>query len=331
VVQCDRTGGAEESELRNYFFRRVVQVLPLLVGISFLSFVVVLSAPGDPVATMFPLEQLAMLDREAMREKLGLNDPIPVMYAKMMWSFVNGDLKSFQQRRSTVEMVLERLPTTILFSSLALGVALVLGIPIAVLSATRPYSLLDNLAIVGSLVGLSLPNFWFALVLMLFLSERLRLLPPTGMGPVGVEHVTLLQRLPYYIMPTTVLALGILPGLVRYVRSSMLDVLAQDYIRTAHGKGLTERAVIVRHALKNALIPVVSFLGIIAPYLLGGSVVVESVFALPGLGRLAVNAANNRDYPLVLTVNMLMAFLVVVSNLIADMGYSLLDPRIRQG
>jgi peptide/nickel transport system permease protein len=317
--------------MRNYFLRRMVQVIPLLVGISFVSFVVVLSAPGDPIATMFPLEQLAMLDREAMREKLGLNDPIPIMYVKMMWSFVNGDLRSFQERRSTVTMVLERLPTTVLFASLALGVALALGIPIAILSATRPYSFLDNLAIIGSLVGLSLPNFWFALVLMLFLSERLRLLPPTGMRPVGVEHYTFLQVLPYYIMPTTVLALGILPGLVRYVRSSMLEVLGQDYIRTARGKGLTERAVIMRHALKNALIPVVSFLGIIAPYLLGGSVIVESVFALPGLGRLAVNAANNRDYPLVLTVNMLMASLVVVSNLIADMGYSLLDPRIRQG
>jgi peptide/nickel transport system permease protein len=190
---------------------------------------------------------------------------------------------------------------------------------------------MDNLLVVGSLVGMSIPDFWLGLMLILLVAERLRWLPATGLRPLTQASYTLWQVMPYYIMPTLVMAVGILPGLVRYARSSMLDVMTQDYVRTARGKGLRERQVIIRHALKNALIPIVSWIGIVIPYLLGGSVIVESVFALPGLGRLAVKAASNRDYPLVLTINMFMAVMVVLSNLLADVSYSALDPRIRQG
>lgn len=317
--------------MHGYLSRRLIQVIPLLLGISLVSFVIVMSAPGDPIATMFPPEQLATIDREVLREKLGLNQPLYVQYGKMMWSFINGDLKSFQEKRSAITMIRERLPTTLTFAFLAMAVSLAIGIPVALLSATRPNSVLDDIAMVGSLLGLSLPNFWLALILILILAERLHFLPATGMRPLGLPTHGLLQMLPYLVMPTTVLSLGMMPAVVRYARSSMIEVMIQDYIRVARSKGLSERMVIYRHALKNALIPVVSIIAAVFPYLIGGSVVVESVFALPGLGRLAVRAALNRDYPVVLTINMLMAFIVIISSLVADVCYSYLDPRIRQG
>jgi peptide/nickel transport system permease protein len=306
-------------------------MVPLVIGISFVSYLLIIMAPGDPIATMYPPDMVASLDREELREKLGLNDPIPVQYAKMMWEFVNGDLNSFAERRSTIEMVVERLPTTVIFAVLAMTLALIVGVPVAVISALRPYTLVDDVAVTLSMVGLSLPQFWFALLLILVFAERLHMLPATGLRPIQSSGYNLREMFPYLIMPTIVLSLGILPAIVRYTRSGMMEVMRQDYITTARGKGLRERSVVVRHALKNALIPVVSLIGVVFPMLLGGAVVVETVFALPGLGRLAVRAALGRDYPVILTINMLICLIVLLSNLLADATYSYLDPRIRQG
>jgi peptide/nickel transport system permease protein len=317
--------------MQQYLIRRLIQIIPLVVGISFISYLLVVAAPGDPIATMFSPDQVAGMDKELLREKLGLNQPIPVQYAKMMWQFLNGDLNSFAERRSTIDMVRERLPTTVLLSILALGLALIVGIPIAIISALRPYSILDDVSVTLSMMGLSLPQFWFALILILIFAERLRILPATGLRPIDASGYNLVEMFPYLIMPTVVLSMGILPAVVRYCRSSMMEVMRQDYISTARGKGLAERTVVVRHALKNALIPVVSLVGVVFPMLLGGAVVVETVFALPGLGRLAVRAALGRDYPVVLTINMLVCLIVLLSNLAADAAYSYLDPRIRQG
>jgi peptide/nickel transport system permease protein len=177
-------------------------------------------------------------------------------------------------------------------------------------------------------MGLSLPQFWIALVLILIFSERLRWLPASGLRPIGSSSNDVLVMAPYLIMPTVVMSLGILPSIVRYTRSSLIDVLSQDYIRTAHSKGMRERGVIYVHALRNALIPVVTLIGSLLPILLGGAVLVESIFGLPGLGRLAIRAAQNRDFPVVLTLNMLSAVIVLASNLITDMIYTFLDPRI---
>jgi peptide/nickel transport system permease protein len=317
--------------MQQYLIRRLIQIIPLVVGISFISYLLVVAAPGDPIATMFSPDQVANIDKDLLREKLGLNQPIPVQYAKMMWQFLNGNLNSFAERRSTIKMVEERLPTTVLLSFLALGLALVVGIPIAIISALRPYSILDDVSVTLSMMGLSLPQFWFALILILIFAERLRILPATGLRPIDATGYNLIEMFPYLIMPTVVLSMGILPAVVRYCRSSMMEVMRQDYISTARGKGLGERAVVIRHALKNALIPVVSLVGVVFPMLLGGAVVVETVFALPGLGRLAVRAALGRDYPVVLTINMLVCLIVLLSNLAADAAYAYLDPRIRQG
>lgn len=315
--------------MQKYLVRRLIQMIPTFIGITFVSFLIVRLSPGDPVATMFPPEVLDRVDQDLLREQLGLNDPLPIQYVKMMGKFFSGDLMSFQERRPTFELLTERLPTTLLFATLAILVALIIGLPIAIISATRPYSWIDNISMVGALAGLSLPQFWIALVLILIFSERLRLLPASGIRPVGSDAYNLAEMAPYLIMPTAVLMIGLLPSIVRYTRSSMLEVLSQDYIRTARSKGLPERVVINMHALRNALIPVVTLVGAIFPLLLGGAVLVETIFGLPGVGRLAVRAAQNRDFPVVLTLNMFVAIMVLISNMITDIVYTYLDPRVR--
>lgn len=315
--------------MRTYAIRRLLQMIPVFFGITFISFLIVRLAPGDPVATMFPPEVLDRVNREELREQLGLNQPLPVQYVRMMEQFANGNLISFQERLPTLTVVADRLPITLLFSTMAIICALAIGLPIALLSAMRPYSKLDNLLTVGSLAGVSIPQFWLALVLILVLSEQLRLLPATGIRPVNATGYNLSEMFPYLIMPTAVLTLGLLPSVIRYTRSSLMEVLRQDYVRTARAKGLGERRVITLHALRNALIPVVSVVGSIFPVLLGGAVLVESIFGIPGLGRLAVRAAQNRDFPLVLTLNMFAAAMVLMSNFITDLIYTRLDPRIR--
>lgn len=315
--------------MRTFILRRLLQMIPVFFGITFVSFLIVRLAPGDPIATMFPPEVLDRVNQDVLREQLGLNDPLPVQYVKMMGQFASGELMSFQERLPTWTVVTDRLPITLLFSTMAIVAALAIGLPIALISAMRPYSKLDNLLTVGSLAGVSIPQFWLALVLILVFSEQLRILPATGIRPVSATGYDLIEMFPYLIMPTAVMTLGLLPSVIRYTRSSLIDVLRQDYIRTARSKGMAERRVITFHALRNALIPVVSVVGSIFPVLLGGAVLVETIFGIPGLGRLAVRAAQNRDFPLVLTLNMFAAALVLISNFVTDLIYTRLDPRIR--
>jgi peptide/nickel transport system permease protein len=198
-----------------------------------------------------------------------------------------------------------------------------------VLSATRPYGRLDHWLTIAALGGVSVPNFWFALVLMYVFAGTWQLLPVSGIGPPTALTYTVLDMAPYFVLPTVVLALAIVPAVMRYVRSSMIDALAQDYVRTARGKGVSELGVIYRHALRNALLPVVTVVGMLLPVLVGATAVIESVFAMPGLGRLVVEAAVNRDYPTILTLNFLTAALVLASTLAVDILYVVLDPRIR--
>jgi peptide/nickel transport system permease protein len=315
--------------MQAYFIRRLVQLIPVFIGITFISFVIVRLAPGDPIATLFPPEVLGRVDRELLREQLGLNDPIPVQYIKMMSNFFNGSLSSFQERRPTMDVLMERLPITLMFATAAVMLALLIGLPVAVISALRPNSWLDNLFTTAALAGLSIPSFWLALVFVLIFTERLRWLPASGIRPITATTYNLAEMLPYMIMPTIVLAVGLIPSIVRYTRSSMIEVMAQDYVRTARSKGLSEQGVVIRHGLRNALVPVVSLIGAIFPVLLGGSVLIETIFSLPGLGRLAVRAAQTRDYPMILTLNMFSAVMVLISNTLTDVAYQFLDPRIR--
>ncbi|MEQ8675368.1 MAG: ABC transporter permease [Aggregatilineales bacterium] len=317
--------------MQRYLIRRLIQMVPVFIGITFITFLMISLAPGDPVMSLYPPEVLDRVDLDLLRDQLGLNDPLPVQYAQMMGRFLTGDLDSFQERRPAMDLIFDRLFPTLMFATLATFLALLIGLPVAIISALRPYSWFDNVSTVSVLTGLSLPQFWFALLLILFFSERLRLLPSSGIRPIDATSYNPVEMLPYLIMPTLVLSLGLLPSIMRYSRSSMIEVLSQDYVRTAHSKGLSNRRVLLQHALRNAILPVVTLIGAIFPLLLGGAAVVETIFGIPGIGRLAVRSAQVRDLPVILSLNIFAAVLILLSNLLTDIFYTYLDPRIRLG
>lgn len=312
-----------------YVRRRLIQAVPVLIGISIISFLVVRLAPGDPTALLVDVTNLSANEQAELRRSLGLDDPLPVQYVKMLGSLLTGRLTSFRTGQPTIQMVLEAAPVTLLLVATAVGTAVVTGVTLGVLSALRPYSWTDSGVTLLALLGLSVPQFWLGLVFIFIFAENLGWLPASGIRPVGATAFQPLEMLPYLVLPTLVLATTMVASLTRYTRAGMLDALQQEYVRTARAKGLAERAVIVGHALRNSLITVVTILGVLTPILLSGSVVVESVFALPGMGRLAVGAAVSRDYPVVMTVNLLAAALVLLFNLLTDVAYTVVDPRIR--
>jgi peptide/nickel transport system permease protein len=315
--------------MRRYVVRRLLQAALVLVGVTVITFAMMVLAPGDPVTLLVSPEQLGTADVAVLRAQLGLDQPLPVQYATTMSALVTGQLRSFRERRPVSELVGEALPPTVLLALLALALAVGLAVPIALASAVRPYTPLDHGVTVFSLLGISLPSFWFALVLILVFTDRLRWLPASGFRPAGTAGFSPADTWPYVIMPTVVLALSILPFLVRYTRSAIIETLGQEYVLVAHAKGLSRNRVLIRHVLRNSLIPVVTLLGLLVPTLLSGSVVVETIFAIPGIGRLALQGALSRDYPVVITMTVLGAALIVVSNLLTDLSYALLDPRIR--
>lgn len=317
--------------MAGYLVRRLVALVPLVFGITAITFALLVLAPGDPVQFLIPPEQRGSADIAQFRHELGLDRPLPVQYVSMMADLFTGRLRSFSDRRPTMRQVADALPTTLILTLTSVALTGALALPIAFLSATRPYTVIDHAATLFSLLGISLPTFWFGLVLIFVFTEQLGLLPASGIRPTGTSGYSPFVIWRFLIMPTAVQALGILPVLVRYARSSLLDSLSQDYVKVARSKGLAERTVLLKHVARNSLLPVVTITALLLPFLLSGSVIVESIFALPGLGRLAVGAALSRDYPTVLTTTAIAGMLVVVSNLLADLGYLYLDPRIRHG
>lgn len=315
--------------MRRYVIRRLLQAALVMLGVTVITFGMMVLAPGDPITLLVSPEQMGTVDVGVLRAQLGLDRPLPLQYAATMSALVTGQLRSFRERRPVSEMIGDALPATVLLALSALTFAVALALPIALASAVRPYTLLDHGVTVFSLMGISLPGFWFALVLILVFTDRLRWLPASGFRPVGTVGFVPGDVLPYVIMPTVVLALSILPFLVRYARSAIIETLGEEYVLVAHGKGLSQGRVLIRHVLRNSLIPVVTLLGLLVPTLLSGSVVVETIFAIPGIGRLALHGALSRDYPVVMTMTVLGAALIVVSNLLTDLSYALLDPRIR--
>jgi peptide/nickel transport system permease protein len=312
-----------------YLIRRVIEAIPVLLGISIISFLVVRLAPGDPTALLADLSLLSEAERLALRESLGLEDPLPIQYAKMLGALLTGDLTSLRTGESTVKMVLDAAPTTLLLIGGTILFSLIVGVTFGVVSALRPHSRTDTVLMVLALFGLSVPSFWLGLMLIIIFAESLGWLPASGIRPQGATGVSPLDVLPYLIMPVLVLGSGIAATLMRFTRSSMLDSLGTDYVRTARSKGLTEWRVVAGHALRNSLVTIVTLVGVLIPILLSSTVVVETIFALPGMGRLAVTAALARDYPVVLTTNLLAAATVLIANLLTDVAYSLVDPRIR--
>jgi peptide/nickel transport system permease protein len=310
-----------------YLALRVLQGVLLLFVVSAVVFLIVHSAPGGPAILNNP--DVDPQTARAIARDLGLTDPIPVQYARWVSRALSGNLgRSYQHQTPVASLIRNRIPNTLLLAGTALLIALLVAIPLGIVSAVRRYSAVDYLATVAAFFGVSVPNFWLGIMLIVLFSVTLGWLPSAGMRTAGVQAGPA-DVLLHLIMPAVVLSTFPLAQLMRYARSSMVEVLGQDYVRTARAKGLGPARVLGTHALRNALIPVVTVLGVITPRLLSGAVITETIFAWPGLGRLAVDAAITRDYPLIMGLVMTTAVLVIVGNLIVDVAYVALDPRIQ--
>ncbi|MGI5836067.1 MAG: nickel ABC transporter permease [Chloroflexota bacterium] len=301
-----------------YVIRRLIYAIPVMLVVSIIVFAMLHIAPGDP-ASMLAGEDARPEDVAAVRAKFGLDQPLHIQYGVWLGNILQGDLgRSIVTRRPVLMEIQSRLPSTIELAVAALLIAMVVGMVVGVISATRQYSILDHSTMIMALLGISVPIFWLGLMLIFLFSVQLRWFPTGGGGT--------LQQL---VLPAITLGAASTAIVARMTRSSMLEVIRQDYVRTARSKGLVERVVLVRHALKNALIPVVTVIGLQFGYLLGGAVITETVFSRPGLGRLLVASIMSQDFPVVQGTLMLLAGSFVLVNLLVDILYGYLDPRIR--
>jgi peptide/nickel transport system permease protein len=317
-----------------FLLRRLLFLVPVLLLISVLSFALLISLPGDPL-DMLALgdPSITQADIQRLKEMYGLNDPFPVRYAKWMGQVSQGNFGYSRAYKIPVtELVVPRIQNTLVMAALALGLSLVISIPLGVYSAVRPYSPGDYLATFFAFVGYAVPQFWLGLLMIIVFAVYLSWFPPGGMmssDPPRELGGQLFDRARHLVMPVFVLGLGMMASWTRYMRSSVLEVIRLDYIQTARAKGLGESAVISRHAFRNALIPMVTLFANQVPVLLGGSIIVETVFSYPGMGKLLYDSVLGNDFAVAMAVLMALAAVVVLFNLLADMTYGVLDPRIR--
>lgn len=312
-----------------YWIGRALQAIPLLFAISIVVFGVLQLAPGDPSTLLADPAYLNEAQRAELRASLGLDEPLPVQYLKTMSGLINGSLRSFRTKEPTVEMLANALPTTASVALLGIALATALGITLGTAAARRAGGRLDRALGLAVVAAISFPSFVLALILIRVLAEGLRLFPASGIRPIGSTAFDPLASIPHLVLPVVVTAFPLAAILARYARDAVAEALAEEYVRTAYGKGLREAVVVRRHVLRNALVAVVSVVGTITPLLLGGSVIVESLFGLPGVGRITVAAALQRDYPVVMTTALFAAVLVIAANLVTDLVYGWVDPRIR--
>ena len=309
-----------------YLLRRLLQLLPTLLTASILIFFIIALAPGDPAAMRLGPEA-TQEEIQNERERLGLDQPLPIRYAIWMGDVLSLNLgRSLYTNRPVTELIGEAFPKTVELSLTALVVSLLIGIPLGIWAALHKDQWPDTLITGFNALGLAIPSFWLGILLILFFSVQTRLLPPSGAGPAELGFPANFR---YLIMPVATIAISNLSVFSRFMRSALIDVLSEDFIRTARAKGLSEWLVIARHALKNALIPIVTIVGIQFGILLGGAVVTESVFAYPGIGRLTITAILNRDYPVVQATLMLVVLIFLIANTLVDLLYGYLDPRVR--
>ncbi|WLD58034.1 ABC transporter permease [Salinispirillum sp. LH 10-3-1] len=310
-----------------YLIRRLLMMVPILLGVSVLSFGIMYLSPGKPaVLNMDP--NVSAEARARQIEALGLNDPVHVQYARWLARTLKGDFGvSYIRKRPVGQMIWERLGNTMILMGVSLLLAAAVAIPVGILSAQKPYSPMDYTVTTGSFLGIATPDFWLALMLIMLFSVHLGWTPVGGMSTLGADF-SLLDRLHHLILPSIVLATASMASLMRYTRASMLEVLHQDYIRTARAKGFRERTVVYKHGLRNGLIPVITIFGLLLPNLVGGSVVVEKIFSWPGLGMMFIDATFQRDYPVIMALVMIGAVVTIIGNLIADVLYAVVDPRI---
>lgn len=311
----------EVVAIKRYLLKRLLYLLPVMMGVSLITFGLINLAPGDPAEVILraggaePTREAV----EALRDELGLNDPLYVQYGRWLWQAAGLDLgKSFRTGQPVAAEILCRFPATLELTCAAMALVVLSALPLGILAALYRHALVDHLTRFGALAGASMPGFWLGLMLIYCFSVKWGLLPVMGRG--GIDHL---------ILPAVTLSFGMAATYARLLRASMLEVLGQDFIRVARAKGLAEKWVIGRHALKNALLPVVTMLGLSFGHLLGGTVIVESIFAWPGVGKFCLDAIFNRDYPVVQGYALFMAVVFVVVNLAVDISYRLIDPRMR--
>jgi len=314
-----------------YILRRLLYMFITLIGISIISWVIITQAPGSPIAlTMDPKVSPKII--EQMEKNYDLDKPVHQQYFLWLQRLFSGTLYSFKDGRPVLEKIGERIWNTLLLNGVAIVIIFSLAIPLGVFSARRQYTLMDYLGTFGAYLGISIPSFWLAYLLILG-TVKLFGYPVLGMRSFVTEDFThveiVMDRIWHLILPSVILAIGGIAALSRYTRSSMLEVIRQDYIRTAKAKGLPDETVYYKHALRNALLPIVTLFGFLIPGLIGGSIIMETIFAWPGIGRLAYQAVLARDYPVVMTINTITAVLVLLGNFFADILYGIADPRIR--
>jgi peptide/nickel transport system permease protein len=321
-----------------YILKRLGLMVPMLLGITLISFMVIHLAPGTPTDMQTTMNPKASLEaQKRLRELYGLDKPLMVQYGDWLTRLVHLDFgRSFSpDRRPVWDKIKERIGITLSLNFMSLIIILALSIPIGVIAAYRAHSWFDRATTLFVFFGFAMPTFWLALLLIMFFGVYLDWLPLSGLTSLNFGQFSFWQKVQdlgaHVTLPVLVAAFGGLAGMSRYMRANMLEVIRQDYITTARAKGLPERVVIFKHALRNALLPVITILGLSVPGLIGGSVIFESIFAIPGMGQLFYGAVMARDYPLVMGELVIGAVLTLVGNMLADVGYALVDPRIRTG
>jgi len=304
--------------MHKYIFKRILLLIPVLLGVSFLVFSIMSFTPGDP-AQLILGESAPKAAVTALREEMGLNDPFLIQYGKFVLNAIQDDFgRSYTSGREVFGEIFQRFPNTLILAIIGVVIAILIGIPVGIISATKQYSIIDSISMIAALLGVAMPNFWLGLMLILFFSVGLGWLPSGGFG--GWKSL---------ILPSITLGTGAAAIITRMTRSSMLEVIRQDYIRTARAKGVFEKKVINKHALKNALIPVITVIGLQFGYLLGGAVLTETVYSWPGVGRMMVEAIRSKDTPVVLAAVLFLATTFSIVNLFVDILYGFIDPRVK--
>lgn len=322
--------------MSRYVLKRLLQTIPLLVGIITVTFFVIRLAPGDPIDIYLESQRQHQLDPEVIeliRWKYGLDQPIHVQYVKWLGNVVQGDFgESFRHRRPVISLLAEAIPYTLQLTILALLFDALVGIALGIFSAVKQYSALDKTVTLGSLIVYAIPGFWLALMLVLVFSVQLGWFPTSQTRSMDYELLSLggkiLDRAHHLVLPVFVMGVASAAGTARYMRSRLLDVLNEEYVVAARARGFPERTVILKHALRNALIPIVTIYGLSLPFLLGGATIIETIFAWPGMGRLTVEAVGGRDYPIIMATTTVAAVFTMLGNLLADITYVAVDPRV---
>lgn len=324
--------------MTRFLFWRLLQSIPVFFAITMITFALIHAIPGGPTARLELDMDIKPEDIARIKANMGLDQPVWKQY--LVWvglvqnsrgeytGLLQGDLGvSYIDQTSVLDNILDRLPNTLILTGTAFIISLAIALPVGVISAARQYSTFDNVSTLLSTAGVSIPSFWFGLIAILLFSVELGWLPSGGMYTLGQEK-SLADLLKHLLMPAAILSIISIAGWNRYMRASVLEVIRQDYVITARSKGLSEKVVVGRHVLRNALIPVATLLGLAIPGLVGGSLIIETIFGWPGMGRLAFHAATKRDYPIIMGTLVMGTVLVIIGNILADVAYGMLDPRI---